>query len=369
MTSSPDDDPVDRSRTPRGRLRDLAASAPGAEPPAATPEPEPPSSGAEQGLPPEPDPPPPAVIAVGERPAPYQGEGGGRGPAIPPDRERQPGRKKPQGSFLKELPILLAIAIVLALLIKTFLVQAFYIPSASMLQTLHVHDRVLVNKVTYHVGSPQRGQIVVFDTNGTRFAEAGGDYAPCPKSNALVSGVRSVERFIGVGTCCEDDFIKRIIAIPGDHIRCCDQQGHVVLNGVSLDETYVYDDNKSAFCAASLAQVENNHGYNPAVCDNDPKPIVVPQGMYWVMGDNRGNSSDSRPNGFVPRSKIVGRAFVRILPVSRIGFLRVPKTFKSVPSATAAVAGMPIVSAPALLLPLVGGRALRRRRRARRRAV
>jgi signal peptidase I len=302
---------------------------------------------------------------VGERPEPYRGETDG-GRAVPPDEAAAGRRKKPQGSFLKELPILLGIAIVLALLIKTFLVQAFFIPSASMLQTLHVHDRVLVNKVTFHVGDPKAGEIVVFDTTGTRFAEAGGDYAPCPTSNALVSGIRATERFIGVGTCGEDDFIKRIIAVPGDRIQCCNQQGHVVLNGVALDETYVYDDNKSAFCAASLAQVENQHVYTPAACDSDPQPIVVPKNMYWVMGDNRGNSSDSRPNGFVPRNKIVGRAFVRILPVSRIGFLRVPKTFSAVPAATAAVGAMPVVSAPALFLPLAGGRVLRRRRRRRR---
>ncbi|HEY5334960.1 MAG TPA: signal peptidase I [Mycobacteriales bacterium] len=364
MSPSPDDDPVDRSRSPLDRLRGLSASAPGAEHAAPTSDSDQASVAEPDALPPEPEAPAPSVIAVGERPDPYRGETA-RGTTVPPDEET--GRKKkPQGSFLKELPILLGIAIVLALLIKTFLVQAFFIPSASMLQTLHVHDRVLVNKVTFHVGDPKPGEIIVFNTSGTRFAEAGGDYAPCPNSNALVSGVRSVERFIGVGTCGEDDFIKRIIAVPGDRIQCCDQRGHVVLNGVSLSESYVYDDNKSAFCAASLAAVEGGGSYDPAACGSDPKPIVVPKNMYWVMGDNRGNSSDSRPNGFVPRNKIVGRAFVRILPVSRIGFLRIPKTFSSVPAAAAGVGALPIVSAPALFLPLVGGRALRRRRRSRR---
>lgn len=359
MSPSPGDQ-GERSRTPQDRLRDLDANAPGSEPPPddAPPAAVAPGAGA---VPPEPDLPPPAVIAVGERPRPYDPGAEGNRALPPPER-----RKKPQGSFLKELPILLGIAIVLALLIKTFLVQAFYIPSASMLQTLHVHDRVLVNKVDFTVGSPQRGEIVVFNTTGTRFAQAGGDYAPCPPSNAFVSGVRAVERFVGVGTCGEDDFIKRIIAVPGDHISCCNPQGHVVLNGVALDETYVYDDNRSAFCAATLAAVEAGRGYDPALCSSDPEPIVVPKGMYWVMGDNRGNSSDSRPNGFVPRDKLVGRAFVRILPLSRFGFLRIPKTFSSVPAAGAAVLGTPVVGAPALLVPLVGGRAWQRRRRRRR---
>lgn len=356
--SPPPGDQGDRSRTPQDRLRDLDANAPGSE----SPPDDPPPPAAEVGaVPPEPDLPPPAVIAVGERPRPYTPATDDGAPVVPPPERR----RKPQGSFLKELPILLGIAIVLALLIKTFLVQAFYIPSASMLQTLHVHDRVLVNKVDFHVGSPQRGEIVVFDTTGTRFAQAGGDYAPCPPSNAFVAGVRAVERFVGVGTCGEDDFIKRIIAVPGDHVFCCNQQGHVVLNGVALDETYVYDDNHAAFCAATLAAVEAGRGYDPALCGSDPKPIVVPKNMYWVMGDNRGNSSDSRPNGFVPRDKMVGRAFVRILPLSRFGFLRIPKTFSSVPAAGAAALGTPFVAAPALLVPLVGGRGWQRRRRRR----
>ena len=155
---------------------------------------------------------------------------------------------KKQGSFLKELPVLLAIAIVLAVLIKTFLVQAFYIPSESMLQTLHVHDRVLVNKLAFETGTPQRGDIVVFDTTGTGFASSSSEYAPCPKSNPVVSGIRAVERFVGFSTCGENDFIKRIIAVPGDTVQ--EVQERTAGQRQVSDEPYD-DDNRAAFCEAS----------------------------------------------------------------------------------------------------------------------
>jgi signal peptidase I len=246
---------------------------------------------------------------------------------------------------------------VLALLIKTFLVQAFYIPSASMEQTLQVNDRVLVNKVVYHLRDPHRGEIVVFDTKGTGFEGQGNDFNPCPKASGIVNAARAVQRFFGVGGCGDSDFIKRVIAVPGDTVQCCNAKNQVLVNGKPLTEKYLYQDNHQAFCAAPPGALR------PAVTDSqcgaDAKPVVVTKGNYWVMGDHRDDSDDSRPNGFVPGSKIVGRAFVRVWPVSRWGFLSVPKTT----TAALSIGATPLVSAPLLLIPLAGGRLRWRHRR------
>lgn len=301
------------------------------------------------------EPPRQPVVQVGERPGGYQPQPATE-PVVPTG-----GKGKGQGSFWRELPILVLIAVVLALLIKSFLIQAFFIPSGSMEQTLHVHDRVLVNKVLYHLRDPHRGEIVVFDTKGTGFEGQGSDFAPCPPSNPVVNAVRDVQRFLGVGACGDTDFIKRVIAVPGDTVQCCDQAGRVVVNGKSLNETYVYLDNHEPFCAAPAGSIR------PAAldgaCGPGAAPVKVPAGMYWVMGDHRSDSSDSRPNGFVPRSKIVGRAFVRVWPISRIGLLRVPATFQHAAALGLHAAGTPALSTPLLVLPLAALR-LRRRRRA-----
>ncbi|HEV7207189.1 MAG TPA: signal peptidase I [Mycobacteriales bacterium] len=292
------------------------------------------------------------IVSVGERAPAYDAGAPAGGGTVPKQT------KSGQGSFLRELPILVLIAVVLALLIKTFLIQAFFIPSGSMEQTLHIHDRVLVNKVVYHLRDPHRGEIVVFDTKGTGFQGQGGDFAPCPPSNLAVNALRSVQRFLGVGACGDTDFIKRVIAVPGDTVRCCDAQGRVLVNGHALNETYVYQDNHEPFCAAPPGSIR------PAAlgdqCGVGAKPITLPAGMYWVMGDHRGDSSDSRPNGFVPGNKIVGRAFIRVWPVSRIALLHVPSTFQRAQALGLQAAGTPLIATPLLLVPLVGWRRRRR---------
>lgn len=297
------------------------------------------------------------VIPVGDRGEPYQ--------ADRPADNTMPRHRRSSGSFLRELPVLVLIAIVLALLIKTFLVQAFYIPSGSMEQTLHINDRVLVNKVVYHVRNPHRGEIVVFDTNGTGFEGQGADYNPCPNSNGLVNGIRSVQRFFGLGGCGDNDFIKRVIAVPGDTVQCCNNKGQVMVNGKGLTEKYVYQDDHEPFCAAPPGSLSHKPDVTgAAACGPGAKPVVVTKGNYWVMGDHRSSSDDSRPNGFVPRSKIIGRAFVRVWPISRWGWLTVPGTNAVALSAAAT----PAVSASMLMVPLAAGRlAWRRRRRISRR--
>ena len=232
-----------------------------------------------------------------------------------------------------------------------------------MEQTLHIGDRVLVNKVVYHLRDPHRGEIVVFDTKGTGFEGSGSDFAACGNSNFIVDGARAVQRFLGVGSCGDNDFIKRVIAIPGDTVQCCTVDNKVIVNGKPLTEKYLFEDNHEAFCAAPEGSLI------PAVtgsaCGADAKPVVVPKGKYWVMGDHRGDSDDSRPNGFVPGNKIVGRAFVRVWPVSRIGFLHVPNAFKSATVTGLQVGATPALSAPMFVVPLVGGRLWMRRRRRR----
>ena len=293
------------------------------------------------------------VVAVGERVERYDAS---RPAEAPLTRSRH--RRIP--SIWKEIPILLGIAIVLALLIKTFLVQAFYIPSGSMEQTLHVNDRVLVNKIVYHTRDPHRGEIVVFDTKGTGFEGQGSDYAACGKANAFVDAVRGVQRFLGVGSCGDNDFIKRVIAVPGDTVQCCSPDNRVVVNGKPLTEKYLYEDNHEPFCAAPAGSLRP--ASLGADCAIDPRPITVPTGQYWVMGDHRGDSDDSRPNGFVPGDKIVGRAFVRVWPPSRIGFLHVPNAMEGAAVVGVDLAATPVLSAPMFMVPLVGGRLWFRRR-------
>jgi len=302
------------------------------------------------------------VVPVGERPKSYDHAAPAAAP-LGPAKHRTPKRAP---SLWREMPILLAVAVVLAVLIKTFLVQAFYIPSGSMEQTLHVNDRVLVNKVVYHTRDPHRGEIVVFDTKGTGFEGQGSDFAACGPANGFVDAVRSVQRFLGLGGCGDNDFIKRVIAVPGDTVQCCDAVNRVIVNGKPINESYLYQDNHEAFCAAPPGSLR------PAAlgadCRTNPQPITVPAGQYWVMGDHRGNSDDSRPNGFVPGDKIVGRAFVKVWPPSRIGFLHVPNTAVKAAAVGVQVAATPLLAAPLLMVPLLAGRR-RWRRSGRRRSA
>ena len=254
-------------------------------------------------------------------------------------------------SFLRELPFLVIIAFVLALLIKHFFVQAFYIPSGSMEQTLQVGDRVLVNKVPYYYRGPQRGEIVVF--NGLHNFDEGVTIAPA--TNPVSKVLRKFSSTIGLGAPDEKDYIKRVIGTPGDRVMCCDTAGKVVVtpkggSPVSLDEPYIFEndvtDNRY-FCEAGTGQ---------RTCPAGAVGILVPKGRLWVMGDHRGNSADSRfhvsdgNHGTVPESKVVGRAFTVVYPLGRAGFLHVPSTFKpfalpAAPFAVGLVGALPIAVA------------------------
>jgi signal peptidase I len=274
----------------------------------------------------------------------------------------RPRKEHSGGSFFRELPFLVLIAFVLALLIKAFLVQAFYIPSGSMQETLELRDRVLVNKLVYRFRDIHRGEIVVF--NGLDNFQPETQIAP--PSNGLQRVLRSVSRAVGVGAPGEKDFIKRVIGTPGDRVACC-VDGHVTVQPkgsstpVPLDEPYLFEDDKQVFCQA---------GTGEQACPAGAPGVLVPKGRLWVMGDHRGFSSDSRAHiddenhGTVPIDKVIGRAFVIVWPVGRSTVLRVPETFDTALGTPAALAvgGAPYLLGLTAALPIT---AVRRRRRLR----
>jgi signal peptidase I len=217
-------------------------------------------------------------------------------------------KRRAKRSFWRELPILVVIALVLAVVIKTFAVQAFWIPSGSMENTLEINDRVLVNKIVYHLRDIHRGDIVVFNGDGSW------DPGTVPVTgNVFQQFADGFASMFGFGKG-GDILIKRVIGLPGDRVACCDAQGRVTVNGVPLNEgSYLYPGS-----APSLMKFS----------------IVVQPGRLWVMGDNRLVSDDSRLHqgdpggGTIPESAVIGRAFVIIWPASRWRFLPIPATFE-----------------------------------------
>ena len=197
-------------------------------------------------------------------------------------------KKKPKVSFLVELPILVLVALVVAVLIKTFLVQAFWIPSGSMIHTLEINDRVLVNKLSYLFGEPEQGDIVVFDP------PFGVEQEAEPLLQAIV---RNVAESLGLKTPAVEDLIKRVVAVGGQELEIKDNQ--VLVDGIPLDEPYL---DESAFMP-------------------DFGPVESPAGTVFVMGDNRPRSQDSRRFGPISTDTVVGRAFVRVWPFDRWGGL------------------------------------------------
>ncbi|MFE0629645.1 signal peptidase I [Streptomyces sp. NPDC058864] len=234
------------------------------------------------------------------------GEDAPGAPEAPPRRKR-PRRVRAQRPWWLELPILVLVALVMALGIKTFFVQAFSIPSGSMQNTLQVGDRVLVDKLTPWFGAtPQRGEVVVFRDPGNWL-----DDQPQQTGGNVITKALA---YVGLAPSSDErDLIKRVIAVGGDTVDC-ERGKPVTVNGKTLDEPYVYP------------------GATP--CDDLPVgKVTVPQDHLWVMGDHRDASRDSRAHvgepggGFVPVDDVVGRAFVVAWPVPRWSTLPVPPAF------------------------------------------
>jgi signal peptidase I len=227
-------------------------------------------------------------------------QGGGRGPVAS------------MFGLVRELVLVLAVALVLSLLIKTFLVQAFFIPSQSMENTLLVGDRVLVSKLTPGPFDLKRGDIVVF-------SDPGNWLPPVANKNdgAIGDGIRSALTFVGLlPSNSNEHLIKRVIGLPGDKVACCDSNGKVTVNGVAINEPYIF----------------------PGDDPSDKKfSVTVPPDQLWVLGDHRSDSADSRyhpeiNDGMVPMSDVVGRAVIKVWPLNRFGLLRNPaSTFSAVP--------------------------------------
>jgi signal peptidase I len=251
------------------------------------------------------------------------------------DAETEPAkpRRRRRGSFWRELPVLVGVALVLALIIKAFVVQAFYIPSQSMENTLKVGDRVLVNKFVYRLRPIHRGDVVVF--NGMDSWDSDGrDSGP---ANPVTQLLESVGGFFGL-VPGERDYIKRVIGVGGDHVQCAGRGAPVVVNGRPLDErSYLHPGNSPS---------------------SPPFDIIVPRGRLWVMGDHRDVSADSRYHrggpggGTIPAGKVVGRAFVVVWPISRWKTLSIPATFDQAALAGPAISGAPFALGLAAAVPL-----------------
>jgi signal peptidase I len=219
-----------------------------------------------------------------------------RPPLASPEPSSKPDerRRNPILRFLGELPGLVLMALILAVLIKTFLVQAFFIPSPSMVPTLEKGDRVLVTKIPYYVGDPKRGDVIVFEEP---------DPGKGPDRGLIDGAVHWVTQTLGVAAPDQEDYIKRVIGLPGDVIE--GKKGRVYGNGVAIDEPYLVE------ATATFDRVK------------------VPDDMLFVMGDNRDNSLDSRYGlgvnptkqagvGFIPIEKVVGKAFFIAWPPARM---------------------------------------------------
>jgi signal peptidase I len=209
------------------------------------------------------------------------------------------------GRFLLETVLLIAVAVTVAALLRMFVVQAFVVPSGSMLPTIEQTDRIVVTKLS----APDRGDVVVFEDPGGWLPP--GERTP-GRDGLLARGLE----FVGVLPASDKGYlVKRLIGLPGDRVACCDRQGRVTVNGEPLNEPYL------------------PRGTAPSIQRFD---VVVPRDRIWVMGDNRSTSGDSRPHlsdgtAFVPMDNVVGGAFAIIWPLPDITSLDTPPTFADVP--------------------------------------
>nr|WP_236650415.1 signal peptidase I [Kutzneria albida] len=251
-------------------------------------------------------------------------------------------RKKPKGSFFRELVVLVVTALVLTVLIQSFLARVYVIPSGSMEQTLHgcdgcQNDRILVDKLTYRFTNPAPGDVVVF--RGPP-AWTHNDFSSQRSDNPVVNAVQSVASMFGLAPPDERDFVKRVIAVGGQTVQCCDNN-RVVVDGKPLTEPYIYWFPGRGEQQRSFA------------------PVKVPEGRLWVMGDSRNNSEDSRfqggggVNGTIGVDDVIGKARVIVLPPSRWGVVHAQDPQVVAMGAPAWQQGLPLTGGVALAVPVV----------------
>lgn len=217
-----------------------------------------------------------------------------------------------KGSFLRELPIIVVSALIVSIVVKTFLLHFFYIPTGSMENTLQIGDRIAVNKFGALFSEVKRGEVVVFGDPDNWLGQV--QQTDDPKLLALIkSGL------ITVGVLpdpAKQYLIKRVIGVGGDNVTCCDAEGKLQVNGVSINEPYIYSGDKPS-------ETKFN--------------VDVPEGFLWVMGDHRAASADSRyqpdsaNEGLVPLSKVVGRATFIVWPIKNIAIIEKGKDLKEIP--------------------------------------
>ncbi len=306
-----------------------------------------------------------AVVGAGGR------DGVAAGAASSPDSRRRRWSKL-------ELPVLLVVAIAIAIVLKTFVVQPFYIPSQSMEQTLHgcpgcTGDRILVFKPVFRIRDPHPGDVVVFRAPHDWDELAGVQLS----TNPVVHGVQWFGQLVGVVPPSERDLVKRVIATGGQAVRCCDENGNLQISDHgaqgpwrSLNEPYIYQN-------SSWSRPKTPGGVKAADDTRSFGPVTVPAGRLWVMGDHRDDSADSRYHcgdgsggqscdpisSTVPNSDVIGKAVVIAWPPSRWRTLGTPKTFTSL--GLTGIGALPAEPAAAALVGVgaLGGWRRRRRRR------
>jgi len=209
-----------------------------------------------------------------------------------------------KGSLLREVPIIVVAALVVSVVVKTFFIHFFFIPSGSMQNTLQIGDRIAVNKFANFFSDIKRGEVVVFRDPANWLGAA-------PATTSSGPGEWIKTGLVDVGVLpdpAKQYLIKRVIGVGGDHVVCCDVKGRLQVNGTSISEPYIFAGNKPSDSAFS---------------------VTIPHGFIWVMGDHRGASADSRfhtddiHKGMVPLSDVVGRAEFIVWPFNHIGFLSV----------------------------------------------
>jgi signal peptidase I len=239
----------------------------------------------------------------------------------------------------QEVALLLVVVAVLSFVLQTFAARVYLIPSESMEPTLWGHDgrgdRIVVEKLSYDVGSPRPGDVVVFKGPSESWNDGHGSSR---SSNPVVRALENAGAVFGLARPDENDLVKRVIAVGGQTVRCCDAGGRVTVDGTPLRESYVVANHGSVEdispgaepglgdfpLPASVSACSAADVFRRYRCFG---PVTVPAGMLWVMGDNRGHSGDSRAHqddryhGMVPVSDVRGKAVFRIWPLSRIGVI------------------------------------------------